>query len=387
MKNMVRRFSALAMALLLCCSLNVAAFAVDESDLAIEPAVVDVDVQSLVYEYAETVSNADVDKYIDLFTEDNQSSMLEYVNEFGTEEFFREESIEITNLTALSTDTGRKSAGLSQDELSEYENIVVYYAELIIDDTQKEYKTFILVDEDGGWKILRVSTPDLRVISESEESFGTYTESEQMNEQENQKNALLETSLISTIAAPDADPTEITVYFQKAANRNHYGDVRKTLDWNTYLKNVIPKEWTVSYYDSYPEYLRAGTMASKMYAWWYIVHPKWDYSPYYADVQDNSKDQNFLYSAYDDMEFDMYRDDVDEVISWVRNIAMCDDEGNMFEVHYHATNGTQYSGQLSASGALRLAKNGKSMLQILKYYYDYSSYIGKNHTVELWAYV
>lgn len=371
------------LALVMIMALAVPAVAMEKEDAE----SFNINTQSLIYKYADTVSRKDVNQYIELFTGENQSNMRDYVREFGQDNFFREESVQITKITELSAETGKISAGLSPSEMSDYKNILVYYVEMYVDDSQKEYKTFILVCEYEEWKILRVSTPDLKTIVDAGESFDCSSEHEELMEQENHKFALLEDSLIRSVAAPDADPTEITVYFKKTANKNHYGVAKKTLDWNTYLKNVIPNEWYVSYYDLYPEYLRAGTMASKMYAWWYIVHPKWNFSPYFADVMDNSNDQNFLYSAYDDLEFNMYRDDVDEVISWVRNVAMCDDEGNLFEVHYHATDGTQHSGQMSASGALTLAKNGNSAFSILSYYYNYSSYIGENHEIRLWGYV
>lgn len=386
----MKKFMTLVLTFAICLSISVPAYAKASNfgDFSENETQVNAAVQKLVYEYAQSASNNDIGSYIALFTSENQKSMMEYIDEVGEHDFFREKSIEIVDITVLSEDTGLKSAGVSPTEKADYQDIRVCYVEMAID-TVDEYKVFVLAAEKGSWKILRVSVPDFRAIDEASEGFGSYAEQQLLTEQEEMKTELLVAgeNQANPISAPTADPTEITVYFKKSANKNYYGVAKKTLGWNTYLKNVIPKEWYVSYYASYPEYLRAGAMASKMYAWWYIVHPKWDFSPYYADVVDDSNDQNFLYSAYDDMELNAYRDYVDEVLSWIKNIAMCDDEGNMFEVHYHATKGTQYSGQMSASGAYTLAKAGKSMLQILCYYYNYSDYIGSKHTVQLWGYV
>lgn len=127
--------------------------------------------EDLIYKYASAICSSDVSSYIALFTDENQRNMNEYLDDFGQNDFFREESVEIMRLTKLSTDTGILSAGLSPTEISNYENIIVYYAELSIDGNM-EYKAFVLVNEDGEWKILRVSTPDLRPIADVAESTG-----------------------------------------------------------------------------------------------------------------------------------------------------------------------------------------------------------------------
>lgn len=44
---------------------------------------------------------------------------------------------------------------------------------------------------------------------------------------------------------------------------------------------------------------------------------------------------------------------------------------NIFEVHYHASTGSQYSGNMNESGARTLAQQGYTYQNILRYYYDY----------------
>lgn len=339
--------------------------------------------EEMIYNYAKSINDEDTDQYILLFTEENQENMMDFVNSYGKNDFFLEESVDINRITRLSEDTGIQSASLSVEELEKFEDIQVYYVEMCVDKADISNKVFVLAEEEGFWKIYRVSVPDFKTIIDDSEGFNNIPEQQQLQIQEFEKEQVAK----SVTRTPNADPTEITVYFKKSANQTYHGAVRDTIDFEVYLKNVIPNEWVVSYYQNYPAYLQAGTMASKMYAWWYIIHPKWNFSPYYADVLDDSSDQNYLYSSYEDMGSNVYKGYADAALDFVRNIALCDNDGNMFELHYHATAGSQYSGQLSASGAYELAKQGYNMLQILQYYYNYSSYIGTNHTVMLFGYV
>ena len=177
-------------------------------------------------------------------------------------------------------------------------------------------------------------------IVNANEGFGTDHEKAKMEElKAKTHNSISKSSNIVPESLPSSDPTSITVYFTKSANINYYGVSSKSINWTTYLKNVIPQEWTVSYYGSYPAYLDAGSMASKMYAWWYHDHAKWDYAPYYSNVKDNSSDQNFLYNAYSNLS-STYRSYVNDVISLLVDWAMCNNDEVMFEVHYNATQGT-----------------------------------------------
>lgn len=341
--------------------------------------------------YVEAINDGDADRYITLFTADNQNEMDSYINDFGTDEFFKEESVELKNATLLSDEVGKYSAAISDNEIAGYDDIAVYYVEMVIDakagtndlaENGYAYRDFVIVKEDGAWKILRISSPNLKIIVNADEGFDTAGEEAELQRKKELEQSLIQEAInfsmcaergLTPLEGPTSDPASITVYFTKTANRNNYGVNTKKLNWTTYLKNVIPGEWTVSRYASYPSYLEAGTMASKMYAWYCIENPKWDYSPFYADVKDNTSDQNFLYNAYDSMA-SRYRGYVDEVISYVRNVAMCNDDGELFEVHYLANSGTQYSGWLNEEKAYSLAKDGYSTFQILSYFYSYSEF-------------
>ena len=137
----------------------------------------------LVYEYGQTVTGRDVDGYTALFTQENRRAMQEYAEEFGETGFFREDTVEITEVNVLSADTGIRSAGLSPAELAGHEALRVCYAEMNVDG-EVQYRAFVLAKEAGEWKILRVSVPDLRAVTEAGEGFGSEAESRQMAEQE-----------------------------------------------------------------------------------------------------------------------------------------------------------------------------------------------------------
>ena len=304
----------------------------------------------LVKKFVEAINKNDLDTYISLFTQNNQEEMKSYIENNGEANFFKESNIQLSNITRLSDQVGKSSANISNKEIEKYSNIVVYYVEMntkvkngngINDDDILDngytYRDFVIVKENDEWKIMRVSSPDLGIIIDANEGFGTDHEKAKMKGQNvkthipisKSTKAVAEKSITSvtpnTVLTTFADPTSITVYFTKSANSSYYGVSYKSIDWTTYLKNVIPQEWTVGYYGSYPAYLNAGGMASKMYAWWYKDHPKWNYAPYYSNVKDNSSDQNFLYNAYSSLAA-TYKSYVDEVVSLLDKYAMANCE-------------------------------------------------------------
>jgi hypothetical protein len=126
-----------------------------------------------------------------LFTEDNQRYINADIRDHGKVGRFHEESVKVINSAKLSDELvgSRAGAGLTYDETSKYRDIVVYYTELLIEmkdeftnekldilDSGYAYRLFIMVKENGDWKILRVSSPDVRGIVEAGEGFGTQYE-------------------------------------------------------------------------------------------------------------------------------------------------------------------------------------------------------------------
>lgn len=64
----------------------------------------------LVREVVASINEGDVPRYISLFDAQTQVWMNQYVNDFGTANFFAEEHIEILNIKKLSYETGLRAA-------------------------------------------------------------------------------------------------------------------------------------------------------------------------------------------------------------------------------------------------------------------------------------
>lgn len=363
------------------------------------------DPKNLVFEFIQAVNNNDIQAYISLFTNENQREMNKYIKEIGPNNFFKEESIALINLTRLSNNIGEKSANISNEENKKYKDTVVYYAEENIQfkqdnglrtddilDSGYNYRNYVIVREGDQWKLLRVSSPDIVLIDKAKEGFGSKEEKAKINQLKEKINITKNISMISSStdysvsSFSSTHPSSITVYFTKSANRNHFGADRASVAWYSYMTNVIPNEWTVDYYSQHEEYLIAGACASNMYAWWYQIHPKWNSAPYYACVMDNSNDQNYLYGSLASLS-STYQSYVLGAYQVIRDVAMYTaGSESLFEVHYHATDGGYHSGQMSASGCWNLAKQGKTFGYILAYYYSYSTYTG-NQDIKVRNYV
>lgn len=178
----------------------------------------------------------------------------------------------------------------------------------------------------------------------------------------------IEKSSVATSTPWYTAPQTITVYFTKNENIQHYGKATASIDFHEYIKNVVPEEWIVSYYGEYPTYLQAGVMACKMFGWYHTVYPSYQYAPYYADVKDNSDSQNFLYNSYSKM-LKKYQTYLTAAMNFAQNLVMVTEQTNeLFLVQYRSNSGGIHSGYLNQAGALELAKQGTSALEILNTY-------------------
>lgn len=335
----------------------------------------DMDIVNVVYEYVDSVNTNNTEKYVALFVQDVKNDMKDAL-EIGEDNFFIEEFEVIKNIKKIDNYLGSEITNIKTQE---FEDIAFYYTEEKIQYKQNQlenmYRIYVIAKEYGEWKIYRILTADLNKIMNNDLQFNTDEEQSTYMKQKNliQMFSLVGDGTYSDIVAPNTT----TVYFTKSANINAYNSVRATINFNSYIRDVIPNEWTVSYYGPYPEYLKAGALASKMYALYYTVYPKWDYAPFYACMKDNTSDQQYLYNSCNNLasQGSQYVGYVDLVMSFISDKAMVvRDTASLFEVHYHATNGSQYSGELSASGCLSLAKSGYNYGYILHYYFNYSAY-------------
>lgn len=171
-------------ALLLLCFLSWAAHVYKNED--------DEAAEGLISEFVQTTNSNNVEDYIELFTQWNQIEMRKYVSENGKESFSQEQ-IELKNIKKLSAEVGYRSAGITAEELSAYEDLAVFYVETQvaftdealydISDEGYAYKVFVIVKEDGEWKIERVSVPDFDIIIASNEGLKNTNEIEMANTQ------------------------------------------------------------------------------------------------------------------------------------------------------------------------------------------------------------
>jgi len=150
----------------------------------------------LIERFADTVSRGDIEGYIPLFADDIRQEMLDYVDRWGTGDFFRESRLSVINIKKLSNDTGRLAASVSYDEEEKYPELAVYYAELDVaykderPEAGSKYQVFVTVKEDGAWKLYRVSVPNLIAIDRAGEGFGTSDEKAAVEEEKQRINLL-----------------------------------------------------------------------------------------------------------------------------------------------------------------------------------------------------
>lgn len=339
------------------------------------------EVEEIVEKYYQYVNAQNVSDYIQLFTADNRYLMNDYVIGNGTEEFFAEQALEIKQMKMLTEETGYLACFISSEEMKEYGKVTFVYVEQEIQGVgNKEeltYVCFVLVNEGNELKIERVATPCLQYIYENNEQFGNSQEYLAQSEQMSRlvlpiSNATVLNEGTMLAASALIAPSTITVYFTKDGNANYHGCSRATLDFNTYLRCTIHEEWVVARYASYPAYLQAGVMASKMYAWYNTVNPKRNYAPYYACVLDNSMDQNYWYNSVNDLnaQGSHYVTYLDNALNYASTLALVtEDSESIFETEYRTAEGNIHSGIMNQEGAWALAQQGYSCLQILQEYY------------------
>jgi len=107
-------------------------------------------------------------------------------------EFFQEDYIELIRVKEL-----EKSKDLVTNVSAEYElydDVILFYTEENIKlksnadvsgvlENGYNYRVFVIVKENGVWKIERVSTPNIFKIVKAGEGFNTKTEQQKMKEQ------------------------------------------------------------------------------------------------------------------------------------------------------------------------------------------------------------
>lgn len=299
--------------------------------------------ESVIYDYAKAVNDKDVDKYISLFAQDIQKEMRAFLDIKGRSDFFLEDACNILLI--------EEQKDVFPDINEEYKTITRFlvveeidFKDTISRDVCKLKQGInncevVLVKEDNEWRIGRISSKN--------ETIGTY----------------------NTLTCP----SETVIYFTKNDNRAHWNAVSKNLMWDEYIKNVIPSEWIVSFF-YLTDYGKTGSLASKMYAWYNTVNPKWYFSPYYACMKDNSSDQNYVYYKYNNLAIN-YKNYLNTSLSQISNMAIVKNDNTLFDIHYSSdSRGAEHNGWMDQDACLSYVQANYSYSYIIHYYYDQSPY-------------
>ncbi len=128
----------------------------------------------------------------------------------------------------------------------------------------------------------------------------------------------------------------------------------ETVDFKQYVKHVLPNEW----YSFWPrEALKAGAVAVKMYAWYFIAQGgKWED----ADVLDNTCDQ--WYVPF--LERESTNQAVEDTWPWLmtRN-------GNLFPAYHKDIDACDPPNCIRQSVSANLARSGRTWDDILQHFY------------------
>jgi len=327
-------------------------------------------------EYARCVNNKLMYEYISLFDKSTQVWMNECTKD---ENFFLGEKIAIIRSKALSSETGVKAAFIEPYEFED-KPFIVYYVEAKCDTSEVTSENikplngdilyvFVFVLEENDWKIGRVSIADSTKVAESGEGFNDAMENQILIKE---KRALHEATL--------SEPSTICIKMTKTKNKKYWGAEYVTLNFKDYILNVVPNEFYVS---EGGEYLKAGTMAVKMFSWYHVIHKKYPNSPGGCDLQDTSVDQKYVATSYADL--GRYKSKMDDAYDAIDGIALVDNSGTIFETQYIEGTTDSKVGKLGTDTASSLSDEGKSYKEILKDAYNKSQNANKK-TVKFKSY-
>ncbi|HEX9028849.1 MAG TPA: SpoIID/LytB domain-containing protein, partial [Anaerolineales bacterium] len=127
-----------------------------------------------------------------------------------------------------------------------------------------------------------------------------------------------------------------------------------SVDFKSYVKHVLPNEWLNTWGQ---ESLRAGAVAVKMYAWYWVNHGgKWPG----ADVIDSTCDQ--VYNPA--IEYASTDQAVEDTWNWILTR-----QDYIFQAYHKDTEDCDPPGCLNQTGSAALARRGYTWDEILAYYY------------------
>jgi hypothetical protein len=359
---------------------------------------------TVINRMVQAINNQDSQEYISCFSKENRGLMERFIAENPDQTFFKEQNATLVNIRELPKEFGVASGGLVTRDQS-LDRTRFFYAEIRFKVNREEkwlynginHRLIVMTEETDGWKIAGIPVPSIRVLVESGYGFRTEAEKKAVEIEATMEARGLVTNyegrVIANLAASEADlakekqtdlsiipevsptatdeharPSSIKVYLTYQTNKDYWKTSTATVNFYDYIRDVLPNEWVASWYTSYPTAVRAGALAVKMYGWYHVYHPKWNFSPYYADVQDNTNDQKYIVNSR--------HSSTTQAISDVGGIGVDRADGNLFETQHiqgSENDGGYHGGKMWHFGTKYWAGKGKGYTFMVHYYYDYST--------------
>jgi hypothetical protein len=171
---------------------------------------------SVIEKMVNAMNNQDAVEYTSTFTQTNRVDMEKAYSNSSGEPFFQEKSAQLVNIKKLPADVGIIAAAISPREELGAET-EVYYTQLALKVDKEDkwlynginHRVIVMVNENGEWKISRMSVPDMACIVEKGQGFGTKAEEQALRiENTMEKKGIvlnMQGAIVKNIAASQAE--------------------------------------------------------------------------------------------------------------------------------------------------------------------------------------
>ncbi|MEJ8546199.1 SpoIID/LytB domain-containing protein [Brevibacillus borstelensis] len=364
--------------------------------------------KSLISERIKAIDEQRWSDLADFWVEQLRNEMKDfYENEENEQEklgIFNVKSAKMVDMKELSDEIAATSTDIDYYR-SQYDTVATYYVatDLLVHEEDKyhmngvNYQLYVLAKEKGEWRILEVSDAPVENFVEWGVGFGTKDEKSLAKVYKERQKGIFLNRKGNTINSYDhkmknssqkkdflavddhVEPGIIRIYMTYPENKEYYkckSNCVKAIGFrNTYLENVLPNEWISSWHE---ESLKAGAMSVKMFAWWYVYHPK--RTDVGADLSDQFKDSQ-------EFHVESSTPETDDAIYAVRKYGLETTQTSRIFPVYHRAGSNDSSGKAGGivrqKGTQYLAKKeGYDYLEILQYYLNGSNYSSDKNDVE-----
>ncbi len=323
------------------------------------------DAKDVVLKLITAINNQDWNAYVSLQSMENKATYLSFFsnadNKLNQVGLFNIKSAQLKEIKEITPQSIAMYANITGYQ-EKYSELAVFLTGIDCTISQEDkyhfnginYRLIILGKEFEQWYILEMSDAPIESLLSLGLGFGNNSERTALQT----KSKLMNLSGYTTYS-DHTRPSIIRVYRESLKKV-------ESVDFYEYCKNVLPNEWISSWYTSYPDAVRAGAEAVKMYGWYHVYHPKW--SSLGADVKDTTSDQVYKPGTA--------TDNTTQAINDVGGIGLQNSSGYVFESQYYAgtsgSAGTKNSGKMTQYGTVYLDDHGYTWKEMCNYYYDYS---------------